>query len=131
MREKLIRFMQGRYGVDYFAKVIVTVGMLLVILGMLLKWNGIYFIGWLVVIYAYYRIFSKNIAKRQQENQLFLNKTYRLRCKVAAWKRKLCERKNYHIYLCPQCKQKIRIPRGKGKIEIRCPKCGNTFLKRS
>ncbi|MDD3403901.1 MAG: hypothetical protein PHQ72_11160 [Hespellia sp.] len=131
MKEKLIRFMQGRYGVDSLSKVITTIGFIVLILGMFLKTNVMYWIGWVLVIYAYFRIFSKNVGKRAQENQLYLNKTYKLRCKFAAWKNQLAQSKNYHIYACPSCKQKIRIPRGKGKIEIRCPKCGTTFVKRS
>ena len=124
--------MQGRYGVDSFSKAITTLGFILLILGMFFpKVRVIYWIGWAIIVYAYYRIFSKNIGKRQQENQLYLNKTFKLRCKVAAWKNRMAQSKNYHIYACPSCKQKIRIPRGKGKIEIRCPKCGTTFMKRS
>lgn len=131
MREKLIRFMQGRYGVDSFSKTIITIGFIVLLLSMFTKTNIFYWIGWVLVIYAYYRIFSKNIGKRQQENQLYLNKTYKLRCKFAAWKNQMMQRKDYHIYTCPGCKQKIRIPRGKGKIEIQCPKCRTTFVKKS
>ncbi|MDD3360343.1 MAG: hypothetical protein PHW34_01550 [Hespellia sp.] len=131
MKEKLIRFMQGRYGVDSLSKVVTTIGFIALIVGMFSKTNIVYWIGWVLIIYAYYRMFSKNIGKRQQENQLYLDKTYKLRCKFAAWKNRLAQGKNYHIYACPSCKQKIRIPRGKGKIEVRCPKCGTTFMKRS
>lgn len=131
MREKLIRFMQGRYGVDSLSKTIIWVGFVAVLLDMFLKTHVLYGLGWACVIYSYFRIFSKNIGRRQQENQLYLNKTYKLRCKFASWKNQLAQSKVYHIYKCPSCKQKIRIPRGKGKIEIRCPKCGTTFVKKS
>lgn len=132
MREKLIRFMQGRYGVDSFSKLLTGVGLAVVLLSMVFRGsNLLYLLGWVVIIYAYFRMFSKNISKRAAENQAYLNRTYKLRCKFAGLKNRFTQDKQYHIYKCPSCKQKIRIPRGKGKIEVRCPKCGTTFVKRS
>ena len=90
-----------------------------------------YLFGWVLIIYCYFRMFSKNISKRYAENQKYLAKTYKLRTYIQQQKNSLAQRKAYHIYKCPGCKQKIRIPKGKGKIEIRCPKCGTTFIKKS
>ena len=90
-----------------------------------------YFLGWVLIIYCYFRVFSRNISKRYAENQKYLAKTYKLRTYIQQQKNSLAQRKVYHIYKCPGCKQKIRIPKGKGKIEIRCPKCGTTFIKKS
>lgn len=132
MRDKLVRFMQGRYGVDSFSKVLVGIGLAAMVLSMILKGTNIpYFIGLAALLYAYFRMFSKNVSKRAAENQLYLDKTYKLRCWFAKKKNHAEQSKTYHIYKCPSCKQKIRIPRGKGKIEVRCPKCGTTFVKKS
>ena len=131
MKEKLIRFMQGRYGVDSFSKCLIGIGLGAVVLSIFVKGDIVYFIGWIAIIYAYFRMFSKNYQKRAAENQLYLNKTYKLRGTFAKLKNRMAESKTYHIYKCPSCKQKIRIPRGKGKIEVRCPKCSTTFVKRS
>lgn len=136
MKEKLIRFMQGRYGVDSFSKAQLVVGLVLVLLTTFVRGNignVLYLLGWALVIWCYIRVFSKNITKRAEENQLYLNKTYKLRNRMTKTKNRMMQSKDYHFYTCPnaQCKQKIRIPRGKGKIEIRCPKCGTTFVKKS
>ena len=77
------------------------------------------------------RIFSRNVQKRYAENQAYLMKTYKIRNWFQNQKNIWQQRKVYHIYTCPSCKQKIRIPKGKGKIEVRCPKCGTTFIKKS
>ncbi|MBU3841369.1 MAG: zinc-ribbon domain-containing protein [Candidatus Ruminococcus intestinipullorum] len=137
MKEKFIRFMQGRYGVvDSYGKFLFVVGFILTIFispfvhATILR-AGIYTIGWVVLIYTYARFFSRNIQKRYQENIKFLNKTEKIRKYFLQQRRLLEQRKVYHIYKCPTCKQKIRIPRGKGKIEVRCPKCGTTFIKKS
>lgn len=130
VREKFYRFMVGRYGSDQFSRFILIVALVLVVLSMF----GIPFVntlGLLCMIYAYFRIFSKNIYKRRAENATYLKYEYKVKQKVATFKRDMTQRKTHHIYRCPSCKQKIRIPRGRGKIEISCPKCRHTFIKRS
>ena len=135
MREKLIRFMQGRYGIDQFSKTLLVLGVIVIVISAFLSEHPaaliFYLIGWAAVICSYFRIFSRNVSRRSAENQAFLNRTYKVRTflqkQLNIWK----QRKIYHIYTCPSCRQKIRIPKGKGKIEIRCPKCGKTFIRKS
>lgn len=127
--------MQGRNGVDSLSKFLLITGVVVVLLSALFGSHPVgmffYFLGWVVIIYCYFRMFSRNISKRYAENEAFLNRTYKIRSffqkQINIWK----QRRVYHIYTCPGCRQKIRIPRGKGKIEIRCPKCGTTFIKKS
>jgi len=87
--------------------------------------------GMAAIVYTYFRIFSKNISKRYQENQKYLQMTDKLRARFQKEKRMMSQRKDYHIYSCPGCGQKIRIPRGGfKKVEIECPKCHTKFIKR-
>ena len=88
-------------------------------------------LGWVMIIYCYFRMFSRNVSKRYAENEAFLAGVYKIRNFFRSQKGLWKQRKVYHIYKCPGCRQKIRIPKGKGKIEIRCPKCGTTFIKKS
>lgn len=90
-----------------------------------------YFLGWVLIIYCYFRVFSRNISKRYAENQKYLAKTYKLRTYIQQQKNSLAQRKVYHIYKCPGCKQKIRIPERKGKDRDSLSKCGTTFIKKS
>lgn len=135
MKNKLIRFMQGRYGVDTFSKFLLIAGLAIVLLSSVIGSRTIdtagYILGWAVIIYCYFRMFSKNVTKRYAENQTFMAKTYKLRSLFQKQKNTWKQRKTHHIYKCPSCGQKIRIPKGKGRIEIRCPKCSTTFVKKS
>ena len=131
MRDKIQRFMQGRYGVDAFSRFLIMMGMVLAVISMLGKWPVFYILAWILLLLAYLRMFSRNYAKRAAENQTYLKLTGKLREKWSSRGSQRTQSKQYHIYKCPECKQKIRIPRGHGKVEIRCPKCGRTFVKRS
>lgn len=123
--------MYGRYGVDSFSKCLLGIGIAAAVVTWFVDSPVFVLISWTCLLYTYFRIFSKNIYKRSAENRAYLNKTYRLRCFFARQKNMLAQRKTHHIYKCPSCRQKIRIPRGKGRIEIRCPKCSATFIKNS
>lgn len=131
MKEKLIRFMYGRYGIDSLGKCLVGTALVTMLLASFTDSGILSILSWVCMIYAYFRMFSRNIYKRSSENQLFLNKTYKLRCWFGRQKNTFAQRKTHHIYRCPGCKQKIRVPKGKGRIEIRCPKCNTTFIKNS
>ncbi|MGL6201835.1 MAG: hypothetical protein ACRC3H_23190 [Lachnospiraceae bacterium] len=131
MKEKLIRFMYGRYGVDAFSKFLIGIGFAFAIITMIINLPVLYYISLVLIIYAYFRMFSKNHPKRYAENQAYYKYTRGIRNSVSKLKYNLKQRRTHHIYSCPSCKQKIRIPKGKGKIEVRCPKCSNTFIKRS
>lgn len=130
MKERIYRFMQGRYGGDQLNRFLMVLVLICFAIS-LLGGRAFYLIGTVLLIYAYFRMLSKNIYKRREENTAYLRYTYKARQTFATWKRDMKQRKTHHIYKCPSCRQKIRIPRGKGKIEIRCPKCGQTFIKKS
>lgn len=131
MKEKFIRFMSGRYGIDQFSKFLLIMVFVLIILSRIIEIREIYWISVALILYTYFRMFSKNYSKRYKENQTYLKFHNRFfgffRQKINIQK----QRKDYHIYNCPSCKQKIRIPRGKGKVSIRCPKCKTEFVKKS
>ncbi len=131
MREKLIRFMQGRYGMDQLSKFTTGASLFLLVLTLIFPNSILYLLAILLLVYSYFRMFSKNHTKRYKENQWFLKYYnpfhYLFKNEVSVMR----QRKTHHIYNCPSCKQKIRIPKGKGKIQIRCPKCGMEFIKKS
>lgn len=130
MREKINQFMQGRYGNDGLNRFLMTVAMVCLVLS-LFGLNAFYTFALILMVYTYFRMFSRNIYKRAAENQWYLQKTAKARNWWYAQKKLLAQSKTHHIYKCPGCKQKIRVPRGRGKIEIRCQKCGTKFIKKS
>ena len=129
-RQRLARFMIGRYGMDQFGQFLFGVSMVLIFVS-LFRVPYIHFVAFGIIAYSYFRIFSRNIYKRQQENNFYLKHSYTVRTKFNKFVGELKQRKTHHIYRCPGCNQKIRVPRGRGKIEIRCPKCSTTFIKNS
>ncbi|MDY4576149.1 MAG: hypothetical protein SPD90_13955 [Intestinibacter sp.] len=137
MKEKLARFMQGRYGNDQLNNFLMKAFLVEFLLYFLLRGVSrglsavMYYLGFATIIYVYYRLFSRNIYKRASENQAFLNKTANIRSKINSQKSIMKQRKTHRIYKCPTCKQKVRVPKGKGKISIHCPKCDTYFIKRS
>lgn len=131
MRDKIYRFMQGRYGTDDFYKFLFWVALIGIVINWFFKSQLLSFAVTLILVYAMYRVLSKNHSARYAENQRYLQATAKIRYWFDQQKKLMEERKYHHIYICPKCRQKIRIPKGKGKIMIRCPKCHHEFQKRS
>ena len=125
------RFMDGRTGADHFSLALLIFSVVILIVGQLLGWKWLVVLAWLPMIYCYYRMLSKNKIKRHQENILFLKYWYPIQTK---WKNKWLNfkaRRQYKYFKCKECGQQLRVPRGKGKLEITCPKCKASCIKKS
>lgn len=134
LKEKLIRFMQGRYGSygqDSLNRFLLYVAIGTMLLSFFFRGGILYFITLAALGFSYFRMLSRNVAKRSKENQIFQGLTADLRNRIKKGESKMKQSRTHHIYKCPSCGQKIRIPRGKGKIAIRCPQCSNEFIKKS
>ena len=112
MRQKLMQFMIGRYGVDSFSKFLLGTALGFVVLDLFIDSRILTSWFYVLVIYSYYRILSKNHQKRYQENMKFLQIKNKLVAKFNSEKNLMNQRKTHHIYKCPTCSQKIRIPKG-------------------
>ena len=132
----LRRVMAGRYGNDQLGNFLFAVYLLLFVLQLVFRPTVIrpvcILLSYFVIILYFFRCLSRNIYKRQMENQKFLKawnpvKNYfkfcRLRMKERSGTKKL--------YRCPKCHQTIRVPKGRGKIAISCPKCRFEFIKKT
>ena len=131
MKERMQRFMAGRYGNDQLNQFIFIVAIISMVLEIITRQSLFYTLTLVLLILAYVRVFSRNINKRYEENMKFLQKKDAILNKFRKQKYYAAQRRDFHIYTCPQCKQKIRSPKGKGKISITCPKCRTSFIKKS
>ncbi len=134
MKDFLYRLFQGRYGAygtDRLTRCCLAIAVILLFLSFFTPLGFLYYIAVALLAYSYFRLFSKNIPSRYRENEFFVKHTDKFLDFFRNFGNSWTQNKSYHIYKCPNCSQKIRIPRGKGRIEIRCPKCGNRFMKKS
>ena len=129
MKEKLQRFMWGRYGNDRFNQFLMIVALVC----LALSFFGLrifYVLALALLVYVYYRMFSRNMSKRSAENQWYLKKEMKVRSWWQRRKKLFAGHRDYKIFKCPKCGQKLRVPRHKGKIAIHCRKCGEEFIRR-
>lgn len=124
------RFMSGRYGFDQLNGFLCILSLILVVLGAWLS-GFLYWLGLALLLWCYFRIFSRNIQKRYAENMKYLSLQNQAKDWLARQKLRFDQRKVYRYFKCPHCRQSIRVPRGRGRISITCPKCGTSFIKKS
>lgn len=128
--QKLREFMYGRHGFDQLCFALTIGGFAFYTFYVFSRFRLFYLISLICYGIAVFRSLSKNHAKRIAENQKFMNLWYKMKNKWVGLKADFEERKTYKHFKCPSCGQKIRIPRGRGKVEICCPKCSNKFIKK-
>ena len=131
MQSKLNRFMYGRYGLDSLSKMLVVCALVIDLISALANSIVISVIALVPFIVAVLRILSKNKAKRVKENYRYLSYTQQIRKNARKLKQRIMELRTHKYYKCPSCKTKLRVPRGKGKVKITCPKCRESFVAKS
>ncbi|MBP3323240.1 MAG: hypothetical protein J6M16_03515 [Clostridia bacterium] len=127
---KLQQFMYGRYGNDLLNAVLVICGMALVLIGQIFGFIILLPVSYVFYIFAIFRMLSKNIPARQKELFAFLKLIAPVKSRLKIQK-DIWQHRNTHKYFrCPECKQWLRAPKGRGKIQVKCQKCGNDFIKK-
>ena len=117
------RFMEGRYGNDRLNMVALCVGvaaaLIYPLIGVAWVQVALWAVSYALMFWVIFRMMSRNTYKRYQENRKFLQLWDRIRDR------------QHRYYDCPKCRQTVRVPRGKGKIAITCPKCKEKFVRKT
>lgn len=135
MRERFARFMAGRNGNDQLNLFLLGVAVVLAVISAFFRSGGFGSFLSVVVLallaYVYFRMLSRNVYRRREENGKFMRFRYNMEGRLRAAKERWVQRKDYKFFNCPSCHTNLRVPRGKGKIKIVCRKCGTSFMGRS
>ncbi|WMJ23989.1 hypothetical protein RBG61_04785 [Paludicola sp. MB14-C6] len=125
------KLMTGRYGPDTLGIALTIIGLVVSMIGTI---TGLFFImilSYLIIGWALFRMFSKNITKRYKENTLFLSIWNPVKYKTQTTVKNMSDTKTHRHFKCPNCKQKVRVPKGRGKVNITCPNCRTQFIKKT
>lgn len=123
--------MMGRYGTDQLNFAILLVGMVLILIGSFFRSPIISLLVLLLLCISIFRMFSKNTVARKRENAAFLRIWNRIKNFFYREKLRLQNKNTYKFFGCPGCKKTLRVPKGKGRIYVTCPKCGERFEAKS
>ena len=124
LRDKLANFMIGRNGSDELSQAVVVEGIVFYFIYIFTRAGVFNVISTAALVYALFRVFSKNVSARAQENREF--QKY-----IQFAKMKWELRKTHKVFLCKNCGKIVRVPKGKGKIEVTCPACRTTRIIKS
>lgn len=128
IREKLAQFMVGRYGADQLNYALMVLYISFFVLSILFKNNIIFsLLMWVILIYSFFRMFSRNIYNRSRENEAFLNIWNKVKGFFSLNFSKLRDFRTKKYVKCPHCRAVLRLPRQRGNHTVRCPKCNDKF----
>lgn len=130
---KLNGFMQGRYGQDELSRFLFMTGLIMMILSRFPYLHLLYILGYALLVWSLIRTLSRNIYKRQMERNRYFSIKNKVTQKFRLYKKIWLDRKTHRYYKCPSCRARIRIkkPRKRKKIMVTCPKCRQSFEKRT
>lgn len=128
---QLRKFMYGRYGVDRFSRDIILFSLFITLIASMTRSSLLLWLAYIPLFYAIFRILSRDTQKRARENYIYADLIRKVKVRAKNTKLLLVGTRTHKFYRCKGCRQMIRIPRGKGKISISCPKCRREFISRS
>ena len=128
---KIQQFMVGRYGSDEFSLVLSIAGIIFSFLGNFKYLGFLYFIGTLMIFYSLFRSLSKNYEARRKELNWYLVWSMKPKTQIKLLINQIRDRNTHRYFKCKSCKTVMRVPKGRGKIEITCPKCRAKVVKKT
>ena len=138
MRDRLARLFYGRNGIDKLSTFLWVAGLVLLIISGIVRRIGsgavgyaIWALGVVCIVFAFIRVFSRNVSKRAAENERYLKAKDSFLNFFRGKKARFDQRRDYKFFKCPECKSMLRVPRGKGRIYVTCRKCGARFEAKS
>ena len=134
-RSFLGRMMAGRLGTDPFNRFLSLFTIVMLLVSMLLRESALGSLAWALGIvsmaFMLFRSFSRNLEKRYRENQAFERISRKLTASIRGYRSRFRQRKDYRFFRCPSCRTWLRVPRGKGTVNITCRQCGQRFMKKT
>ena len=132
-REWLTRVMAGRNGTDRLCRFLSFATMVFLLLSLLIRGTGLSSVFWVLGLLCFFwgifRSLSRNLARRQAENEAYLRLTGGLRSRFGGALSRFRQRKEYRFFRCPSCRTWLRVPRHKGRVQITCRQCGERFTR--
>ena len=121
MKDILLKFMYGRYGIDKLGYALVITSLCITFLSSFFSVEVGYAISYALIGWEIFRFLSKNIYKRSRENNKFieLKKTFTSKAKLE--KNKIRDRKTHKYFECSTCHNNLRVPKGRGELKVTCP----------
>jgi len=131
MRKFLYRFMIGRYGPDHLSIAMIILSFILSIFYAIFWITPISYASYIVLGLTLFRMLSRNIKRRRAENDKFIRYWWPIKTKVKKFIQKIKDKRKYKYLKCPTCKATLRVPKGKGKIRITCPRCWEWLISQT
>ncbi|MCC5889301.1 MAG: hypothetical protein JJU01_01950 [Alkalibacterium sp.] len=129
--QKMLFYMNGRYGYDEFSKFLIILGLIFGIISNFAGGLWVSAIGIAIIAFGVLRIVSKEKNNRYKELTKYLAIKHKIQHVYRRYNNRWVQRKAYKFVKCPNCKQKLRIPRGKKKLKVTCPSCKQSFIRKS
>ena len=131
IRNFLRNFMTGRYGPDHLGVAMIVVSLVLSLVRGITRFEPLVYVSYIILALAVFRMLSRNITRRRSENDKFIRYWWPIRTKFVRAGSNIKHRKTHKFFKCPSCRNTLRVPKGKGRLQITCPKCGERFIKKT
>ncbi|MCL1854259.1 MAG: hypothetical protein FWF86_00875 [Clostridia bacterium] len=130
IKQAIRSYMAGRYGSDTLNRTLLRLGIVLYLLGALLRLNALLLPGLAAYITCAFRMFSRNRAKRSAEERRYLAWKNRRNKQWKQAKARFRNRKEFTYFKCPGCRAWLKLPRGAGVVTVTCGRCQNSFTQK-
>ena len=123
IKNALANFMAGRYGLDNLGKATLILALVLTLLASITNLIIFSILGFILIVLTIFRMYSRNIAKRQAENEKYL----KFKAEIKQFFVRLKNFRKFKYFRCPECGARLRLPRKVGEVNVTCGKCRHQF----